>query len=121
MNDLISRSYLEKAIKTECNPYGKPTIDYESGKKVLNIIDNAPTVPLPDFKEGYKQAIIDGKTNFSRPQGEWARHDEWMDCEYIGGFYHVNCPCEDGYFVKWPMKYCGNCGAPMKLDEEEEE
>ena len=32
---------------------------------------NAPTVPLSDFKEGYKQAILDGKTNFSRPQGEW--------------------------------------------------
>ena len=29
------------------------------------IVDNAPTVPLPDFKEGYKQAIIDGKTNFA--------------------------------------------------------
>lgn len=44
-NDLISRVALIKAIKTECNPYGKPTIDFESGKKVLKIIDNAPTVP----------------------------------------------------------------------------
>lgn len=35
------------------------------------VINNAPTVPLPDFKDGYKQAIRDGKTNFSRPQGEW--------------------------------------------------
>ena len=43
-NDLISRSALKKAIKTECNPYGKPTIDYESGLKVLNIIEKAPTV-----------------------------------------------------------------------------
>lgn len=40
-------------------------------KQVLHDLDNAPTVPLPDFKEGYKQAIRDGKTNFSRPQGEW--------------------------------------------------
>ena len=31
---------------------------------------NAPTVPLPDFKEGYKQAILDGETNFSRQKGE---------------------------------------------------
>lgn len=30
------------------------------------IMENEPSVPLPDFKEGYKQAIIDGKTNFSR-------------------------------------------------------
>lgn len=39
-------------------------------KEINEIIDNAPTVELPDFKEGYKQAILDGKTNFSRPQGE---------------------------------------------------
>lgn len=32
---------------------------------ILNTINNAPTIPLPDFKEGYKQAIIDGKTNYS--------------------------------------------------------
>lgn len=31
-------------------------------------LDNAPTVPLPDFKDGYKQAILDGKTNYSRPE-----------------------------------------------------
>ena len=37
---------------------------------ILWLINNAPTVPLPDFKAGYKQAIIDGKTNYSRPQGE---------------------------------------------------
>lgn len=46
-NDLISREALKRAIKTECNPYGKPTIDFESGKKVLKIIDNAPTVEQP--------------------------------------------------------------------------
>lgn len=26
---------------------------------------DAQTIPLPDFKEGYKQAILDGKTNYS--------------------------------------------------------
>lgn len=31
----------------------------------IDAIDNAPTVPLPDFKDGYKQAIIDGKTNLA--------------------------------------------------------
>ena len=43
-NDLISRKHLYRRIKTECNPYGKPTIDFESGKRVLDIIDNEPTV-----------------------------------------------------------------------------
>ena len=49
-----------------------------------------------------------------RPQGEWARHDEWRDGEYIGGFYHVNCPCEDGYYSKWRTNFCPNCGLPMQ-------
>lgn len=26
-------------VKRECNPYGKPTIDFESGKKILNYLD----------------------------------------------------------------------------------
>ena len=32
-------------------------------KDFIEEIDNAPTVPLPDFKAGYKQAILDGKTS----------------------------------------------------------
>lgn len=26
-------------VKRECNPYGKPTIDFESGKKILNYLN----------------------------------------------------------------------------------
>lgn len=44
---LIDADALKKAIKTECNPYGNPTIDFESGKRVLKIIDNASTVERP--------------------------------------------------------------------------
>ena len=74
-NDLISRSELKKKIEEVqytqefCIEH---QIDYSISMQMLGmIINNAPTVPLPDFKEGYKQAILDGKTNFSRPQGEW--------------------------------------------------
>lgn len=66
-NDLISREDLKKEIKEQTYQFEQIPIRVD---KVISIIDNAPTVPLPDFKEGYKQAIIDGKTNFSRPQGE---------------------------------------------------
>lgn len=31
-------------VKTECNPYGKPTIGYEDGCKVLEMIDQQPTI-----------------------------------------------------------------------------
>ena len=76
--DLISRKHLYRRIKTECNPYGKPTIDFESGKRVLDIIDNEPTVETyteedmtrtikENFDIGYEMA----KNKYERPKGEW--------------------------------------------------
>lgn len=76
---------------------------------VMSAIDNAPTISLPDFKDGYKQAIIDGKTNFSRPQGEWGK---WVISE-------IRCPNCLEYFQTdcystEELKKCPNCGAKMK-------
>lgn len=44
MMRLIDADSLYRRVKTECNPYGKPTIEYESGCKVLDWIDSAPTI-----------------------------------------------------------------------------
>lgn len=41
---LIDANKLYKWIKAECNPYGKPTIGYEDGYKVLDIIEATSTV-----------------------------------------------------------------------------
>lgn len=41
---LIDADALHRKVKTETNPYGKPTIDYDSGVKVLELIDKAPTI-----------------------------------------------------------------------------
>ena len=60
MTRLIDADALKKIIHCE----------YSDDLGILDKIDNSPTVPLPDFKEGYKQAILDGKTNYSRQQ-EW--------------------------------------------------
>lgn len=77
--------------------------------------------PEPYFEKAekdkriYEQGFKDGQN--IRPQGEWARHDEWRNGEYIGGFYHINCPeIEKGIalFSKWETNYCPNCGASMK-------
>ena len=61
---------------------------------------NAPTIPLPDFKEGYKQAILDGKTNFSRPQGKWIPVSERLPEEkinlYTSDFDEVLCTTDWG-------------------------
>ena len=44
MARLIDADALHRKVKMETNPYGKPTIDYESGVKVLEWIDKAPTI-----------------------------------------------------------------------------
>lgn len=41
---LVDADALHRKVKTETNPYGKPTIDYDSGVKVLEWIDKAPTI-----------------------------------------------------------------------------
>lgn len=125
--DCISRSDLKKKFDKECqndcSVCEHSRFDSFKGYYHCGLIDNAQTIPLPNeqtaWEQGYEAGLAQGKAE-TRPQGEWARHDEWRGGEYIGGFYHVNCPCEDGHFVKWRMKYCGNCGAPMQLKDKEE-
>ena len=43
MSDLISRQAAIRWVKTECNPYGKPTLDFESGKKVIEHLEQMPS------------------------------------------------------------------------------
>jgi len=40
--DCISRKDAIRWIKTECNPYGKPTLDFESGKRVMKHLEQMP-------------------------------------------------------------------------------
>ena len=42
-DDLISRQAAIRWVKTECNPYGKPTLDFESGKKVIEHLKQMPS------------------------------------------------------------------------------
>ena len=41
---LIDADALHRKVKTETNLYGEPTIDYDSGVKVLEWIDKAPMI-----------------------------------------------------------------------------
>ena len=43
MSDLISRQAAIRWVKTECNPYGNPTLDFESGKKVIEHLEQMPS------------------------------------------------------------------------------
>ena len=50
MSDLISREDAIRWVKTECNPYGKPTLDFESGKKVIAHLKQMPSAqPEPQW------------------------------------------------------------------------
>lgn len=50
MDDLISRQQAIRWVKTECNPYGKPTLDFESGKKVIEHLEQMPPIqPEPHW------------------------------------------------------------------------
>ena len=68
--DCISRQDAIRWIKTECNPYGKPTLDFESGKRVMKHLEQMPPaqpelkwIPvserLPELDEdGYSQKVL---------------------------------------------------------------
>ena len=47
--DLIYRQAAIRWVKTECNPYGKPTLDFESGKKVIEHLEQMPPAQ-PEYK-----------------------------------------------------------------------
>ena len=42
-NDTIYRQAAIRWVKIECNPYGKPTLDFESGKKVIEHLKKMPS------------------------------------------------------------------------------
>ena len=104
---LVDADALKKSIKSYADDQYAEN-EYLGEYAIMNIINKAPTVPLPDFKEGYKQAIIDGKTNFSRPQGEWL-----FDKENSFTMDMFKCSiC--GYFGHTHFKFCPDCGADMR-------
>ena len=103
-NNLISREALKKAI-TELN------LDNTSHWSVIQTINDAPTVPLPDFKEGYKQAIIDGKANYSRPH--WIKI---FENPYTNGYVCSVCGHEIHVTEQFLPKVteCEGCGADIR-------
>ena len=110
-NDLISREALKDKLTDTINPNDIAKNEWYEGyaacvQVLSDLINNAPTVPLPDFKEGYKQAILDGKTNFSRPRGRWE----------IRMIYY--CPECGHYCGESGGDFCPHCGADMRGDAE---
>ena len=67
--DTISRQAAIRWVKTECNPYGKPTLDFESGKKIIEHLEQMPSA---------QPEIIHCRDCKKNP------HWEWVGCPMTG-------------------------------------
>jgi hypothetical protein len=85
----IDAEHLRNRLKTETNPYGKPTLDYESGLKILHMIDEEATVYA------------------SPKEGTWLKHGNGKTCSLCEFTYYSNGN-------EW--NFCPKCGAKMKGD-----
>lgn len=94
----IDANHLYCRVKTEANPYGKPTIDYKSGVKVLDMIENQPTA---DVVEVDKVAEMFAEQFGDKCPCNFNDNDEWLTlyCDYTNT---CDCPCKDGWkqFIK---------------------
>ena len=97
--DIIYREDAIWWVKTECNPYGKPTLDFESGKKVIEHLEHMPSA--------------------DRPQGEWIKFGLGRGTRIL---FCTNCERR----IEVPLSqgdsnydYCPNCGAKMKGAEDD--
>ena len=93
-DDVIYRQAAIRWVKTECNPYGKPTLDFESGKKVIEHLKRMSPV-TPKRKMGkWKKAYLDHEALGERPKI----------------FYCSVCNQCNTYLTN----FCPNCGADMR-------
>ena len=72
--DTISRQAAIRWVKTECNPYGKPTLEFESGKKVIEHLEQMPSAQ-PE-----------------REKGKWIVYYECPKCGEITKDFTEYCP-----------------------------
>ena len=100
-DDLISRQSVIRWVKTECNPYGKPTLDFESGKKVIEHLEQMPSA--------------------DRPQGEWVDAEIPLESGDTMPIQVCNL-CKTFYPLAYTgggHRFCPNCGADMREREGE--
>lgn len=91
----IDGDALFKKVKTECNPYGKPTIGFEDGNKVMNWIEQAPTIGgwvsvKSRMPEPPAQCLVYSDKSY-RPRGmETATYTNmgWMTATYFPEITH---------------------------------
>ena len=144
MDDTISRQAAIKWVKTECNPYGKPTLDFESGKKVIEHLERMPSAEPPwipcserlpeeklfslqELSEAADRAYKYGKQDAQPNSSKYEYHYDHTDCIWYRPESRNRCPvtCAQ-YRDGWndAMNYIFRDGKgyrPYRRDEQYEE
>lgn len=89
----IDADALYREVKTECNPYGKPTIGFDDGKKVLELIDAAPTIETEPVRHGH-----------------WINDTFCSECKRFP--VDVSVPISNQQLTKY-FSRCPHCGSRM--------
>lgn len=89
---LIDANALYREVKTECNPYGKPTIGFDDGKKVLELIDASPTIEAEPVRRGHWVLTRD----------EQYEYCHCSECGYDTG---------ENWMIGSEIPYCSQCGS----------
>ena len=72
----IDADDLYRRVKTKTNPYGKPTLDYESGVKVLDMIKQAPTADVAPRAEVARE-IFEEIEKLKHTKWDWNDYVDW--------------------------------------------
>ena len=76
-----------------------------------NLVEDAPTISLPNEQIAWKQGYEYGK-NEKRPEGEWIEQKNYpyQKCNLQLGYECNQCGTENPY----KANFCPNCGADMR-------
>lgn len=95
--DIINRQDAIRWIKTECNPYGKPTLEYETSCRIMEHLDRM-TPAQPKSKRG-KWINKDTRNNL-------------YECSECGLITYS----ESVQNLKEFERFCSRCGARMEVE-----
>ena len=106
-NDLISREALKNSFADmrEGYPIFSDT-EMVSTKDIAKIIDNAPTVNIPNYGGQVVPDTLQGWKYEERPQGEWIYHERENEL--------LRYKCSQCGVYHSPTNFCPCCGASMK-------
>lgn len=105
MSDSISRQGAIRWVKTECNPYGKPTLEFESGKRVIEHLEQMPSanpetkwIPCSErLPENIRPVIVTWKNTDPASYYQYivGKHFTGTACYKNGKWYWYSSTTED--------------------------